>query len=136
MGEIITTETLPVLIKPGRSVNGVVVHGLAFADLTPREYYVLADLMYADSDALPRFLATRRSHKNVFSGTFEFIWWGLLEPFRAYSYLRKEIGGRETVEKTETSPEMSVEMLKKLVEMANGGKPAANDGKPIETKAA
>lgn len=136
MGEIITTETLPVLMKPGRSVNGVVVHGLAFADLTPREYYVLADLMYADSDALPRFLATRRSHKNVFSGTFEFIWWGLLEPFRAYSYLRKEIGGRKTVEKTETSPEMSVEMLKKLVEMANGGKPAANDGKPIETKAA
>ena len=38
-----------------------------------RDYYVLADLMYGDSEALPRFLDGRRKHKNVFAGTFEFI---------------------------------------------------------------
>ena len=36
-----------------------------FPELQGREYYVLADLMYGDSDALPRFLMSRRNHKDL-----------------------------------------------------------------------
>lgn len=59
----------------------------AFPELKPAEHYALADLMYGDADQLSHFLATRRGHKNVFSGSGQFLWWGLIEPFRAISYL-------------------------------------------------
>ncbi len=51
-----------------------VVYGFEFQELVGRDYYVLADLMYGDSEALPRFLASRRKHKNVWAGSFDFIW--------------------------------------------------------------
>lgn len=103
-----------------------------FPDLRPEEYYVLADLMYADSDALPRFLMSRRKHKNVFAGTGRFILWGLVEPFRAFSYLeffskkKEEAAGEQAGEAAaETPVEEQVQdqaaMLRKLLAIANSG---------------
>ena len=95
MGVIVKRETLPMTLRHVAAAKGKPQYGFEFSDLKPEEYYVLADLMYADSDALPRFLASRRKHKNVFSGTCQFIWWGLVEPFRAISYLRKKAAEAE-----------------------------------------
>jgi len=139
MGTIITDETLPVMLKHGTlNKDKVVTYGLEFADLNPREYFVLADLMYADSDALPRFLASRRTHKSILSGSYEFIYWGITEPFRALAYMRKQFKDSKEAVAVEATPEMSVEMLKKLVEMAKTGTPPADaaKAKSIETKAA
>ncbi|MGO9392720.1 hypothetical protein, partial [Rhodoblastus sp.] len=46
----------------------------------------LAELMYGDSDALPRFLKSRRKQKNLIAGSARFVWWGVTEPFRALRY--------------------------------------------------
>ena len=78
--------SLPLQFKHSRRQDADIVHGFEFATLEPEEYYTLADLMYGDSDALPRFLATRRKHKNVFAGSGQFVWWGISEPFRAITY--------------------------------------------------
>ncbi|HUO53371.1 MAG TPA: UDP-forming cellulose synthase catalytic subunit [Rhodoblastus sp.] len=64
--------------------NGLVA--TEFVDMKARDYFALAELMYGDSDALPRFLLGRRKQKNLFAGSAQFIWWGLSEPFRAFRY--------------------------------------------------
>jgi len=60
---------------------------LTFERLSPRDYFALVDLMYADPDVMTRFVQRRRARKDLFSGCAQFIWWGLSEPFRAFSYL-------------------------------------------------
>ena len=49
-------------------------------------HVALAALMYGDAEAMRRFQMRRRRHKDIFTGTLQFIWWGLSEPFRALRY--------------------------------------------------
>ncbi len=125
MGDIITSETLPLIFKHTATAAGRgTVYGFEFIDMQPDEYYVLADLMYADSDALPSFLRRRRVHKNVFAGTGQFIWWGLSEPFRAFSYLRKQqqdAKAEATPAKEAAIPHVETTWLRKLLAVAKSG---------------
>ncbi|HEY8581002.1 MAG TPA: glycosyltransferase family 2 protein, partial [Beijerinckiaceae bacterium] len=82
-------DVLPLVFRHATPNAKEVVHGFEFADMTPRQYFVLADLMYADSEAMPRFLTSRRRHKNVLAGMARFMWWGLVEPLRAVAYAFK-----------------------------------------------
>ena len=84
----------------------------------PHEYYVLADLMYGDSDALPRFLESRRKHKSIWTGTGQFIWWGLIEPIRAIAYLFKRATAPVPAEETAPTPEASTVWLHRLAAQA------------------
>ena len=111
MGAIVTDETLPLKMIHGAQAEGEGLFGFEFEPLEPQEYYALADLMYGDSDALPRFLATRRKHKSVFSGSLQFVWWGLTEPVRAFSYLRKAQAAADAV----APPERSLAWLRRFV---------------------
>jgi cellulose synthase (UDP-forming) len=95
---------LPLTFKRMTTEEGKANVGAEFDDLRPREYYVLAELMYGDSDALPRFLKSRRKHKNLFAGFGVFMWWGVSEPIRALSYAFK--GKVETAE-NHTAPDPS-----------------------------
>lgn len=79
--------TLPMRLVNSRRVDADTVYGFEFHEMEPDEYFVLADLMYGDSDALPRFLRSRRKHKNIFAGGGQFLWWGVSEPVRAFRYL-------------------------------------------------
>ena len=90
-GAAVQTHSLPIKFRRMTMDNGETQIAAEFEDLQPREYFVLAELMYGDSDALPRFLQTRRKQKNLFAGSGLFIWWGLSEPWRAlrYAMLRK-----------------------------------------------
>ena len=63
--------------------------GFAFADMRPASYMTLADLMYGDPDAMLRFQKGRRAHKNLLKGAWQFLRWGVLEPVRAFTYLRR-----------------------------------------------
>jgi cellulose synthase (UDP-forming) len=85
-GAKVLGQSLPVRFKHITGSGGDQLVGAEFDDLQAREYYVLAELMYGDSDALPRFLASRRNHKNLLVGSAQFIWWGLSEPVRAIHY--------------------------------------------------
>ena len=126
LGDIVTSETLPLIFKHvgAASNGGGQVLGFEFSDMQPDEYYVLADLMYGDSDALPAFLRSRRKHKNVFSGTGEFIWWGVTEPFRAFAYLRKqqkEAGGESAAGSDQPIPHVETTWLRRLLTVASAG---------------
>ncbi len=58
-----------------------------FGTLAIRDYPALAGLMYGDAEAMRRFQLRRRRHKDIPTGTLQFAWWGLVEPFRALRYL-------------------------------------------------
>jgi cellulose synthase (UDP-forming) len=69
-------------------------YGVQFGEIAAVEYYVLADLMYGEAEAIKRFLASRRKHKNVVVGTLTFMRWGFVEPFRAFAYLLGAAGNK------------------------------------------
>ena len=101
---------------------GAEVYGFEFETFDPAEYYVLADLMYGDSDALPAFLATRRKQKNVFLGSGQFIWWGISEPIRALSYaFKKKDGAPAAAEAGTTPPAVSTLWLWRFVKAGKKG---------------
>ncbi len=138
MGEVIKDETIPITLRHVSSNKGQSLYGFEFPELKSPEYYVLADLMYADSEALPRFLKSRRVHKNVFAGTWQFIFWGSVEPFRALSYMRKK-AHEESAPATEAAkepeiPHVETTMLRKLITLAST-KDAPAPAKPASTGA-
>ncbi|OAS19554.1 UDP-forming cellulose synthase catalytic subunit [Methylobacterium platani] len=77
---------LPVVLGPVTRTGTDAVCRLAFGALRPRDYVALAGLMYGDAEAMRRFQLRRRRHKDLFTGTLQFIWWGLAEPVRALRY--------------------------------------------------
>ncbi|MDB5571610.1 MAG: bcsA [Hyphomicrobiales bacterium] len=119
--EVSREEPIPVHFRHATAGPAGMVHGFEFGEMQPRDYYVLADLMYADSDALPRFLIGRRRHKNLLAGTAQFMWWGISEPVRAFSYALhakpdESLGPQD-------NPQASTVWLHKLLALAKGGSP-------------
>lgn len=129
IGPHVGNRSLPLVFRRAPMPGGQNLFGCAFADLQPDEYFVLADLMYGDSDALPRFLETRRKHKSIWAGAGQFVLWGLLEPFRALAYLWKRPAA--AVEGSETNappPQPATAWLKRLLVQSRGA-PAAEPDK-------
>jgi cellulose synthase (UDP-forming) len=111
-------QSLPVVVARAPDIDSG-LYDCEFETLQPEEYFALADLMYGDSDALPKFLASRRKHKSIIVGTVQFIWWGLTEPARAFAYaLRRKEVEKAVAEPSET-PESSIVWLRRLVVRAN-----------------
>jgi cellulose synthase (UDP-forming) len=88
------THSLPAIVRHMSGTSDNIRYGLQFGEIGAVEYYVLADLMYGDPDAIKRFLASRRQHKNVLVGTLTFMRWGFVEPFRAFAYLLGAAGNK------------------------------------------
>ena len=87
MGEIVgRDEPLPLVFRHAAAREGGMLYGFEFGELRGRDHFVHADLMYADSEALPRFLMSRRKHKNMLLGLLQFLYWGVSEPVRAFAY--------------------------------------------------
>ncbi|SFV06925.1 cellulose synthase (UDP-forming) [Methylobacterium sp. 174MFSha1.1] len=78
---------IPVRVTGIAGAGDETVCELVFETMTPGSYVVLADLMYGDADAMVRFQQRRRTHKDILSGTVQFILWGLVGPVRALSCL-------------------------------------------------
>ncbi len=70
-----------------------VTYGFSFGTMAAPGYAALADLMYGDPGAMLRFQQKRRSHKNLVVGSLTFLYWGVTEPVRALSYLRRKPTG-------------------------------------------
>lgn len=138
LGVMVREETLPLELKHINTSAGKPLFGFEFVEMMPAEYYVLADLMYADSDALPRFLRSRRKHKNVFSGTGQFIVWGICEPFRAFAYMLKKAPVEEAAQeasKPAEPPKVETAWLRRLIKLANTKDTSGKD-KAASTKVA
>ncbi|WP_298952752.1 UDP-forming cellulose synthase catalytic subunit [uncultured Methylobacterium sp.] len=80
---------LPVVLGRTTSAGEVSVCELVFDGIGAREAAAHVELMYGDPGAMQRFLGRRHAHKDLFTGTAQFVWWGLAEPFRALSYAFK-----------------------------------------------
>jgi cellulose synthase (UDP-forming) len=127
VGDLPGKRSLPLIFRRAPSEGGDDVYGCEFDTMQPDEYFVLADLMYGDPEALPRFLLSRRKHKSIWTGTGQFIWWGVVEPIRALTYLFKPKLA-EQLEAESASPPVppgaaSTDWLKRLV--AQAGEPTA-----------
>ena len=114
LGTIIKDETMPVTFIHKSGAADATVHGFEFGAMEPDEYYVLADLMYGDSEALPRFLATRHKHKSILAGAGRFIWWGFTEPVRAISYLLKKEKEKQPEQVADGPPKTSLSWLRRF----------------------
>ncbi|MEE7456074.1 cellulose synthase catalytic subunit (UDP-forming) [Methylorubrum populi] len=77
---------LPVTLEGIERDRDAVFARLSFGRLRPQDYVALAGLMYGDAEAMRRFQMRRRRHKDILTGTLQFIWWGLSEPVRALRY--------------------------------------------------
>jgi cellulose synthase (UDP-forming) len=80
-------RTIPVRLAGVTAAGEESVCDLVFETLTPGSYFALADLMYGDADAMVRFQQRRRAHKDIVSGTLQFIRWGITGPIRAFACL-------------------------------------------------
>lgn len=120
MGDMIGDQSLPLVFRRVPPVADD-LYGCKFEMMQPEEYYALADLMYGDSDALPKFLASRRKHKSIWTGTAQFIWWGVVEPIRAFAYILKRKPAEAAAPESAPTPEASTVWLRRLVAQAAGG---------------
>ncbi len=80
------TGLLPVTLDEVERSGDEAFCRLTFGRLRPQDYMTLAGLMYGDAEAMRRFQLRRRRHKDILTGTLQFIWWGLVEPLRALRY--------------------------------------------------
>ena len=127
LGDIVArNEPLPVSFRHGTPVGSQIVYGFKFGQMQPRDYYVHADLMYGDSEALPRFLMSRRKHKNLFAGTGQFLWWGVSEPVRAIAYAMREVTGAQPA--GDAALQVSTVWLRRLLAMSKIGRPETPPG--------
>jgi hypothetical protein len=94
VGPLAGAARLPLITRRVQDQQGSVKLAFEFPELKSVEYFALADLMYGDSDALPRFLASRRAHKDIFRGSAQFVRWGLFEPIRSFAYAAAELKAR------------------------------------------
>jgi len=74
--------------------------------------------MYGDPEALPRFLDSRRKHKSIFGGVWEFARWSLFEPVRAFAYLFKRDGGDAPAQAADPALEKAIQTLRDLAAQA------------------
>lgn len=131
IGDLVGDRTLPLIFRRAPDEGGEKVYGCQFETLQPEEYFVLADLMYGDPDALPQFLASRRKHKSLWAGTAQFLWWGVIEPLRALSYLF--IGRPPEEQALESDPKPATVWLRRLSAQAGtGAPPAVSPSSPAE----
>lgn len=126
IGGSVGERSLPLIFRRAPTTSGSAeFFGCEFDTMQSEEYFVLADLMYGDSEALPRFLQRRRKHKNLWAGTGQFIWWGVVEPIRAFAYLRKTRAKGKSKVETAPAPELppvaSTAWLRRLVRQAVEG---------------
>jgi cellulose synthase (UDP-forming) len=93
-GTMVGTHSLPAIVRHMSGTSDNIRYGVQFGEIGAVEYYVLADLMYGEPEAIKKFLASRRKHKNVIVGTLTFMRWGFVEPFRAFAYLFGAAGNK------------------------------------------
>ena len=113
VGDLVTDESLTLLIKRFEDKDDGLELGAEFFEMRPQQHFILADLMYGDGEALCRFLDRRRKHQSIWAGSMQFIWWGLNEPVRAFKYVWL---ARQAAKISELAAAQMVELAAKLHE--------------------
>ncbi|WP_108658756.1 UDP-forming cellulose synthase catalytic subunit [Acuticoccus kandeliae] len=83
----LASNELPLTVRSVVRDEGGVALGSEFAVVDPRQYELVADLVFANSDEWVRFQATRRKDIGVIRGVVEFISLAIFQMVRGLSYL-------------------------------------------------
>jgi cellulose synthase (UDP-forming) len=83
----LSSNELPLTVRSVVRDEGGVALGSEFSVVDPRQYELVADLVFANSDEWVRFQNTRRKDIGVIRGVVEFISLAIFQTFRGLSYL-------------------------------------------------
>ncbi|MGU3287660.1 UDP-forming cellulose synthase catalytic subunit [Methylobacterium mesophilicum] len=128
----VARAAIPVRLTGMTAAGEETVCELDFERLPTDAYFVLAELMYSDADAMARFQQRRRKHKNLLAGSLQFVLWGIVGPARAAACLLKGRAAEQPadVPQAEIVLPRSVSLHRRLVD---GGQPDAAG--PVDTVA-
>ncbi|WP_092046348.1 UDP-forming cellulose synthase catalytic subunit [Methylobacterium pseudosasicola] len=128
----VARAAIPVRLTGMTAAGEETVCELDFERLPTDAYFVLAELMYSDADAMVRFQQRRRKHKNLLAGSLQFVLWGIVGPARAAACLLKGRPAEQPadVPQAEIVLPRSVSLHRRLVD---GGQPDAAG--PVDTVA-
>jgi cellulose synthase (UDP-forming) len=85
-------RTLNVVVRRIDTDGADDLYGLQFTQTTPVQMRLVADLMYGDFMVLDEHRQARRKHKNLVSGTGQFVGWGVRYSLRAFSLFLRPPG--------------------------------------------
>ncbi|ORE93150.1 cellulose synthase [Stappia sp. 22II-S9-Z10] len=85
----LATNELPLTVRSVVRDEGGIALGSEFAVDDVRQYKMVADLVFANSDEWSRFQATRRKNIGVVRGVIEFIQLAIFQTVRGLSYLMR-----------------------------------------------
>ena len=88
------SNELPLTVRSVVRDEGGVALGSEFSVIDPRQYELVADLVFANSDEWVRFQSRRRKDISVLRGIVEFVSLALFQTFRGLSYLFTSTAGR------------------------------------------
>lgn len=83
----VPVRSLTVVIRRIDAEGADDLYGVQFTQVTQTQMRLVADLMYGDFMVLDQHRRARRKQKNIFSGTLQFVVWGLRYSFRALSFV-------------------------------------------------
>ncbi|XWN31770.1 MAG: UDP-forming cellulose synthase catalytic subunit [Devosia sp.] len=101
----LASNELPLTVRSVVRDEGGVALGSEFAVVDPRQYELVADLVFANSDEWVRFQGSRRKDIGVVRGVVEFISLAIFQTVRGLSYLFNAAPGR--ADKTPTKADDS-----------------------------
>jgi cellulose synthase (UDP-forming) len=114
----ITREPLTINLANAKPGDDMRTYSFSFADMTPKSYMTLADVMYGDPEAMFRFVQKRRAQKSLVTGSAQFLMWSLQEPIRAFSYLcsallpaKNSIAANPTARAANAAPALSENLV-------------------------
>jgi cellulose synthase (UDP-forming) len=90
----LSSNELPLTVRSVIRDEGGVALGSEFSVVDPRQYELVADLVFANSDEWVRFQAGRRKDIGVIRGIIEFISVAVYQTIRGLSYLFTAVPGR------------------------------------------
>lgn len=90
----LASNELPMTVRTVVRDEGGMALGSEFAVVDPRQYELVADLVFANSDEWVRFQASRRQGISVVRGVTEFLSLAVFQTFRGLSYLLSAPAGR------------------------------------------
>ena len=90
----LSSNELPLTVRSVVRDEGGVALGSEFAVVDPRQYELVADLVFANSDEWVNFQSSRRSNIGVIRGVIEFFSLAVFQTVRGLSYLFTGTGDR------------------------------------------
>jgi cellulose synthase (UDP-forming) len=86
---------LPIQVRNVRKQAGETAVGCLFMPDDPTDHTLIADLIFANSSQWTKFQLDRRGNPGLIKGTIWFFGVAIFQTYRGFSYLARQITGRD-----------------------------------------